>query len=416
MPRRFILTAARLLLLALLAGVPACAYAAPGTSILMLGSHFADRDVVWMGKIDTTTPLGSYAGPLSWIVLDGDKAYDGTTDGATILSKCAYSAGPFARSLGQIWAHSLVQERMQSFLADSNHFSDAERALFMPMTVASVPGCYDALNNELIYALSSYDVDGPDIRYLKTNAERRAQDITMEGVYDAYWLRSTFSVAIHAIDRTGNRWDYFSYNDSIAMRPAASLAYESIGMISSVGGKANGAGSFAKNAMTPTGEYTMTLFNPSLKVQINVDSVAATTLGGTVSIPYEGATYGANNYISALISQGDPGDSVLYYARLRQVASASDAAGTLSVTIPAGLDAEGDYTLRLFLEQYNGGASRLTDYMSSFRTIPLGITKAAAVPATGDTQQPLLWLCLGAASAVGLAILLMGRKHALPRR
>lgn len=418
MRRRIWVAAVLIMTVTLLAGCFTCAHAAPGTSILMLGSQFSDRDKVWMGNISTTTASGSYTGPLPWIVLDGANAYDGVTEGATILSECAYITGPFSTFKVDDWAVSTLRTRMQTFLADSSHFTDAERALFMPMTVPSSADGRDALSNETIYALANADVTGAAPRYLKTAADRMSRDITIASGTYAYWLRSSTLVVNDAIDALGIWTDLFNYTNPLCMRPAGSLTYQRIGMISSVGGKASGAGSLAKNNTAATGEYTLTVLDSTLSVTISTASVTATTAGGTVSVPYANASFGPDHYLSAIITQGATDSDVLYYGRLRQVANLADATGTLSVTIPAGLSAGGGYRLRMFSELYNGGASgtsKQTDYMSAMHLITLSITRTS-VPDTGDRQQPLLWLGLTAASAVGLAILLLRRKRAPAHR
>ncbi len=96
----------------------------------------------------------------------------------------------------------------------------------------------------------------------------------------------------------------------------------------------------------------------------SVKSSSVTNEGGTVTVTYSGAQAGTNEYISAMLVDGN--DNVLYYGRLKKVADNSTATGELTLDIPSGL-ADGYYTLKLFNEQCNG------DYKTDYAGEPVNL-------------------------------------------
>ena len=86
----------------------------------------------------------------------------------------------------------------------------------------------------------------------------------------------------------------------------------------------------------------------------------------TVTLNYKGATTGINEYISAIIADSS---GSRYYGRVAQPTAES---GTVEIKIPSDL-APGDYTLKVFSEQYNGDYN--TDYASNFTDIALTVEK-----------------------------------------
>ncbi len=105
----------------------------------------------------------------------------------------------------------------------------------------------------------------------------------------------------------------------------------------------------------------------------------------------------------------DGSDSVLYYGRLKRIATSVDESGTQAVAILAGLSA-GTYTLKVFTEQYNGDYK--TDYASAFAdvTLTVSVAPAADIPKTGDGSMPLLWAGLAVLSGAGLVALRKRRR------
>ena len=90
----------------------------------------------------------------------------------------------------------------------------------------------------------------------------------------------------------------------------------------------------------------------------------------------------------SVILTGDSGNA-LYYGRLVNTSDESAASGTVSMAIPADLDA-GTYTLNVFSEQYNGGEednTKLTDYASAFKAVTLTVDNSAPTLSNGSAER-----------------------------
>ena len=110
-----------------------------------------------------------------------------------------------------------------------------------------------------------------------------------------------------------------------------------------------------------------------LSASTDMTTVAA---GGALSITYSGAKTGDNEYVSAMLCDGE--GNPLYYGHVAH----DSASGAASLSIPADVPA-GSYTLKIFAEQANG--DRQTDYAGSFNNIALTVTD---VPADYPPEPP----------------------------
>ena len=120
--------------------------------------------------------------------------------------------------------------------------------------------------------------------------------------------------------------------------------------------------------MTPISEYSgnewkLTLLDSSRNFAVTEKAVSGAP-DDTVTLHYTGATTGINEYISAIIADNS---GTQYYSRVAQPTAES---GTVEIKIPSDL-APGDYTLKVFNEQYNGDYN--TDYASNFTDIALTV-------------------------------------------
>lgn len=164
--------------------------------------------------------------------------------------------------------------------------------------------------------------------------------------------------------------------DDWAARPAFNLNLQSVLFTSAaVGGKADTAVDENLTAVTnyAGSEWKLTLLDSSriFSADVNGQTSASASAGGTVEITYTGAETGGNEYVSAMLC--DSNDNVLYYGNIAQ----GSASGTASVAVPADL-AVGDYTLKVFSEQCNG--DKKTDFASAFQNINLVILPQEATP------------------------------------
>lgn len=187
-------------------------------------------------------------------------------------------------------------------------------------------------------------------------------------VTSSWYLRSpgskTFYVAIVSSDGSVqySGASIRKKNNHRTVRPAFNLNLNSVLFASAaVGGKPEGG-------LTPISEYSgnewkLTLLDSSRNFAVTEKAVSGAP-DDTVTLHYTGATTGINEYISAIIADNS---GTQYYSRVAQPTAES---GTVEIKIPSDL-APGDYTLKVFSEQYNGDYN--TDYASNFTDIALTV-------------------------------------------
>ena len=187
-------------------------------------------------------------------------------------------------------------------------------------------------------------------------------------VTSSWWLRSpgskTFYVAIVSSDGSvqSSGASIRKKNNHRTVRPAFNLNLNSVLFASAaVSGKPDGG-------LTEVPEYTGNEWKLTLKDSNRNFAVTEKTADAapddTVTLHYTGATAGTNEYISAIIADSS---GARYYGRVAQPTAES---GTVEIKIPSDL-APGDYTLKVFNEQYNGDYN--TDYASKFTDIALTV-------------------------------------------
>ncbi len=182
-----------------------------------------------------------------------------------------------------------------------------------------------------------------------------------------WWLRSPGSNKYHVacVDSDGSV-QYSGYTIRIyrtrAVRPAFNLNLNSVLFASAaVGGKPDGG-------LTPIPEYSgnewkLTLSDSRRNFAVTEKTVSAAP-DDTVTLNYKGATTGKNEYISVILADNN---GAQYYGRVAQPTAES---GTVEIKIPSDI-APGDYTMKVFSEQYNGDCK--TDLASAFADVTLTV-------------------------------------------
>ena len=182
-----------------------------------------------------------------------------------------------------------------------------------------------------------------------------------------WWLRSPgYSNHDAATVRGDGSVVYYgnAINSWWCVRPAFNLNLNSVLFTSAaMGGKPDGG-------LTEVPEYTGNEWKLTLKDSNRNFAVTETTVSGdpgeTVTLHYNEATTGTNEYISVILADNS---GVQYYGRVAQPTAES---GTVEIKIPSDI-APGDYTLKMFSEQCNGDYN--TDYASNFTDIALTVEK-----------------------------------------
>lgn len=181
-----------------------------------------------------------------------------------------------------------------------------------------------------------------------------------------WWLRSPCKSSSSAavVHGNGEVLDDGMYHtsDEFGVRPAFNLNLNSVLFTSAaVDGKPDGG-------LTPISEYTgnewkLTLKNSNRSFAVT-EKTADTAPGDTLTLHYNGATTGINEYISVILADNS---GAQYYGRVAQPTAEN---GTVEIKIPSDI-APGDYTLKVFNEQYNDDYN--TDYASNFTDIALTV-------------------------------------------
>ena len=180
-----------------------------------------------------------------------------------------------------------------------------------------------------------------------------------------WWLRSpgTSAYVVAVVKGNGSvSCAGHSVGTEIGVRPAFKLNLNSVLFASAaVGGKPDGG-------LTPIPEYSgnewkLTLLDSRRNFAVTEKTVSAAP-DDTVTLNYKGATTGKNEYISVILADNN---GAQYYGRVAQPTAES---GTVEIKIPSDI-APGDYTMKVFSEQYNGDCK--TDLASAFADVTLTV-------------------------------------------
>ena len=182
-----------------------------------------------------------------------------------------------------------------------------------------------------------------------------------------WWLRSPGSNKYHVacVDSDGSV-QYSGYTIRIyrtrAVRPAFNLNLNSVLFASAaVGVKPDGG--LTEVSKYSGNEWKLTLLDSRRNFAVTEKTVSAAP-DDTVTLNYKGATTGKNEYISVILADNN---GAQYYGRVAQPTAKS---GTVEIKIPSDI-APGDYTMKVFSEQYNGDCK--TDLASAFADVTLTV-------------------------------------------
>ena len=335
-----------------------------GTDALNKTVNTASAPTVYFGKNQENKPA-------AWRVIGYDgSGVAGAQGDMTLLAAGAMGVIPFADIiLYNEYAPSNLKTAIDAL---AEKLTTEENAAVKKRALTS--GSYNGENTDCV---AGGQVDNAVFWPLSTkeaiavNNDLRALDPAHPNwVTSSWYLRSpgskTFYVAIVSSDGSV-QYSGFSIrkkNNHRTVRPAFNLNLNSVLFASAaVGGKPDGG-------LTAVPEYSgnewkLTLLDSSRSFAVTKKTAVAAP-DDTVTLNYKGATTGINEYISAIIADSS---GSRYYGRVAQPTAES---GTVEIKIPSDL-APGDYTLKVFSEQYNGDDN--TDYASNFTDIALTVEK-----------------------------------------
>lgn len=199
------------------------------------------------------------------------------------------------------------------------------------------------------------------------------------GEADWWWLRSPgfYTTTASFVD-----WEDGSpitdgnpvNNQSTAVRPAFNLNLSSVLFTSAADGGKSASGmdsGLAAVADYSGSDWKLTLLDSSRSFAVSNAVLSA----GTITFSYSGAQTGTNEYLSAVITDGN--GAIVYYGRILQPAGAS---GTASLSLPTGVTLSDTTNLYVFSEQYNG--DKLTDYASALQKVSPATAQAPSITTT----------------------------------
>ena len=335
-----------------------------GTDALSKNVNTASAPTVYFGQNQENKPA-------AWRVIgyNGNGVTSAQGD-ITLLAAGAMGVIPFADIiLYNDYAPSNLKTAIDALAAK---LTTEENAAVKKRTLTS--GSYNGENTDCV---AGGQVDNAVFWPLSTkeaiavNNDLRALDPAHPNwVTSSWYLRSpgskTFYVAIVSSDGSVqySGASIRKKNNHRTVRPAFNLNLNSVLFASAaVGGKPDGG-------LTPIPEYSgnewkLTLLDSSRSFAVT-EKTADADPNDTITLNYSGATTGANEYISAIIADNN---GAQYYGRVAQPTAES---GTVEIKIPSDI-APGNYTLKVFSEQYNGDYK--TDYASNFTDIALTVEK-----------------------------------------
>ena len=343
-----------------------------GSAAIQLG---ADALSVLSKNVNTATAPTVYFGqnhennPAAWRVIGYDGSGVTSSQGdITLLAAGAMGVIPFVDTiLNNEYAPSNLKTAIDAL---AEKLTTEENAAVKKRALTS--GSYDGENtdcvaggqvdNAVFWPLSAKEA-------IAVNNDLRALEPAHPNwVTTAWWLRSPGSDKYHLAVVTSDGSVQYSghtiliFNNHRTVRPAFNLNLNSVLFASAaVGGKPDGG-------LTEVSEYSGNEWKLTLLDSRRNFAVTEKTADGypndTIMLNYSGATIGKNEYISVILADNN---GAQYYGRVAQPTAKS---GTVEIKIPSDI-APGDYTLKVFNEQYNGDYK--TDYASNFTDIALTV-------------------------------------------
>ena len=343
-----------------------------GSAAIQLG---ADALSVLSKNVNTATAPTVYFGqnhennPAAWRVIGYDGSGVTSSKGdITLLAAGAMGVIPFVDAiLNNEYAPSNLKATIDAL---AEKLTTEENAAVKKRALTS--GSYDGENtdcvaggqvdNAVFWPLSAKEA-------IAVNNDLRALDPAHPNwVTTGWWLRSPGSNKYHlAVVRSEGSVQYSGYsvlifNNYRTVRPAFNLNMNSVLFASAaVGGKPDGG--LTEVSKYSGNEWKLTLLDSRRNFAVTEKTVSAAP-DDTVTLNYKGATTGKNEYISVILADNN---GAQYYGRVAQPTTES---GTVEIKIPSDI-APGDYTMKVFSEQYNGDCK--TDLASAFADVTLTV-------------------------------------------
>lgn len=309
-----------------------------------------------------------------WFVIghNGNGIHSDTPNSVTLLHHyvCSCDAYQLTAEFGTTsdYNNSVLSNAMNGFLGSIN---PKEQALIIPRTLEDSSGS----KNHLLWALSAdewTDLGDADIRQYRVNH------------ISADWgLRSVdASGQVYVAKSNGSETFLSSTDVSYNLRPALCLDLSKVAFYRDHQTISMNT-TYRMSPIIATSSIRLAVPSAAQKVEIIAtpkQAVQAVPVEETLEFYYAGATTGQNQSVSAMVV--DDTGKISYYGRYVDCTSARSFIGKLSIPLskPDGENiesiADGNYTLRIFSEQINGG--NYVDFVGEFTDATLTVENGIA--------------------------------------
>lgn len=364
--------------------------------------------------------FGADAGyPIQWRVLDAEQANDDKTDGIFLLSENALTQTAFNAKYhqdGEEYHKGEAPSDNHTACIPANRYqgSDAQQ-----WCSRKVDNDFSSIEQDAMLGVAKDDAAIPDLFDRNWGASSLTENDKLfflsvqelydhVGTYDAapgmavssqdnWWLRTPRAGAKHSNRVGGVNWSGWPWSfevDNVRQdgttfynaRPAFNLNKDAVLMISDFHTSSKTKGDVgqltavgeAQNVMyeTTAREWKLTLKDSS---RSSFTARVTEVSGDTLTVSYENAATGENEYLSALVKGSD--GTVKFYGRILELDTAGTASGTASITLPEGFALAADH-LFVYSEQCHDG--RMTDYASKLIELKLPEYAISADPTELD--------------------------------
>lgn len=344
--------------------------------------------------------------PIKWRVLDAYHANDKASSGMFLLSEYVLERQVvFEKNHSEDdgdgqryrddWQHSDAQKWCSTFAQNTEKFTMGEQAAML-----GIEKYDDSENNlwrsdwrenylteeEKLFFLSSREIVDYVGNYYGAPG-LAATDV--RGKATMWWLRSSYGnpeiyygkvAECAGVVRAEGYIEFDNIFLGLGARPGMNLNSNTVLFISDA---ERGKMDFRVDEnLTKVGvggmDWKLTLIDSSRSFYVN-ERELETAAGDIVCLAYFGAKKGNEEYVSAMIA--DSSSRIVYYGRIAK----DHEEGMAYITIPSDLT-PGNYTLKVFSEQYNGEEG--TDYASEFSDVSLLVYKNVTIQ-PGDTLWEL---------------------------
>ena len=240
-----------------------------------------------------------------------------------------------------------LQQAMANF-ATTLGLSDKEISLIVPRTLTAADGISgETAANQPFWALSKDEATAiGNTEILKSSVYNTSGYYWLRTIYEKY---DTYSYMIYAPAgelleemSTGNKFDW-----EHGVRPAFYLDVSDVFYIAK-DGKNKSLESMPYELKNYYDRYAYTMFDNNLHLTVNATPTQTTQTGSSLSFGYTAST-GEDLRIACVLTDAD--GNILYYNAFHDLSDSS--AYTGMVNIPIGNIKNGNYTLRLYTEEFN---------------------------------------------------------------